>query len=385
MEIGNSVFMQYKKNQDGSFSELSNKNVDFGGGMERFLAVLNNNPDFFLTDISYPIIKSIEKSTSQSFENDLFKQSMRIIADHVKTSVFLIKNGVYPSNKEQGYVLRRLLRRSIVKMRQITGKLPTIEDYNRISKSVLEIYNKIYFDINSNVTLVQPIITEEINRFSKSLEIGLKEIQKIDTVDGKIAFYLYQTFGFPLEITEELFKEKGQQINKEQFYAEFDKHKNLSRISSAGKFKGGLADHSEKTIKYHTATHLLHQALLDVLGSDVRQEGSNITVERLRFDFYSGKKPSDEEIKKVQSIINGKINASLPVSFKIIPKEEALKLGARSFFREKYPNMVKVYFVGNYSKEFCGGPHVKNTKEIGNIEIYKFEKIGSNLYRIYAK
>ena len=211
-------------------------------------------------------------------------------------------------------------------------------------------------------------------------------------MSGKEAFDFYQSFGFPLELTEELFQEKNQEINKEEFYKEFNKHKELSRKSAVGKFKGGLADHSVQTLKYHTATHLLHQSLFDVLGKDIRQEGSNITTDRLRFDFSSSKKPEKADLEKAEKIINQKINEKLNVEYKIIPKKEALKIGARSFFKEKYPDMVKVYFIGSatspqaiYSKEFCGGPHVKNTQEIGSLKIFKFEKIGSNLYRIYAK
>ena len=213
----------------------------------------------------------------------------------------------------------------------------------------------------------------------------MKILEKIERPSGKQVFDLYQSYGFPKELTEELLKEKGLAFDKKEFDAEFVKHKDLSRTSSAGMFKGGLADHSSQTIKYHTATHLLHQALFDILGNDIRQEGSNINVERLRFDFYSPIKPTYEQIKKAELIINKKVKEEIPVSFKIIPREEAYKIGARSFFREKYPDMVKVYFVGDYSKEFCGGPHVVNTKEIGTIKIFKFEKIGSNLYRVYAK
>ncbi|MDO8610686.1 MAG: alanine--tRNA ligase [bacterium] len=386
MEIGNSVFMQYKKEEDGSLLPLPSNNVDFGGGLERILAAMNNNPDVFETDIFKNIIKQIEISSEKKYEEDN-KSSMRIIADHLKTAVFLIKNGVYPSNKEQGYVLRRLLRRAMIKMRKLRGSLPSTNIFIEICKSVLVTYEKVYFNVNQDLKLIQPVIEDEINRFSKSLDNGLKEIQKLDPtkVTGKVAFDLYQNYGFPLEITDELLREKGEMIDVAEFRAEFQKHKELSRSASVGKFKGGLADQNEQTIKYHTATHLLHQALFDVIGNEIRQEGSNITGERLRFDFYSLKKPTSEEITKVQKIVNEKINESLPVTMKILPKIEAQKLGAKSFFREKYPDMVKVYFIGDYSKEFCGGPHVTNTKDIKKIEIFKFEKIGSNLYRIYAK
>lgn len=384
MEIGNSVFMQYKKNNDESFSNLPAMNVDFGGGLERILAASNDDPDVFKTDAFSKIILEIEKLSGKIYEGNN-KSKMRIIADHLKGATFLIAGGVMPGNKEHGYVLRRLLRRSAIKMYELTDGKTT--DFAKIADvGVLETYDGSQgIKRNKLKEQVVTIIAEEIKKFNLSITKGLKEIKKIEKVDGKIAFDLYQNFGFPYELTEELFREKGQEIDKKQFVAEFLKHKELSRSSSVGKFKGGLADNSEQTIKYHTATHLLHQALFDTMGNSIRQEGSNITGERLRFDFYSINKPSAEHIKEIEKNINEKIKESLKVEFKIIPKEEAMKLGAKSFFREKYPDMVKVYFVGDYSKEFCGGPHVKNTSEIGKIKIYKFEKIGSNLYRIYAK
>lgn len=377
LEIGNSVFMQYKKAPDGAFRDLPAMNVDFGGGLERIAAALNDDPDIFTTDLFSKIIAEIERLTGQKYEGTN-KSKMRIIADHLKGATFLIMGGVMPGNKEHGYVLRRLLRRSAMKMYELTqGKMT---DFSEIaSTGVLATYGVV-----PEVDVV-PIIAEEIKKFNLSIAHGLSEIKKIEKVDGKIAFDLYQNFGFPYELTEELFREKGQEIDRAQFVAEFNKHKELSRSSSVAKFKGGLADHSEQTIRYHTATHLLHQALFDVVGSSIRQEGSNITTERLRFDFASTTKPTKEQMDEVGKIINQKIKDSLPVECKIVPKEEALKLGAKSFFREKYPDMVKVYFVGNYSKEFCGGPHVKNTSEIGHLEIYKFEKIGSNLYRVYGR
>ena len=384
LEIGNSVFMQYKKTEEG-FKELPKKNVDFGGGLERILAALNNDPDVFKIDIFSAIINTIEEFSDKKYSEKKNQSSIRIIADHLKAATFLMVAGVRPSNKEQGYVLRRLLRRSAIKMHQLRGGLTPVPGFQAICDSVLQKYDE-YQDIRSkNRDLVFSIIDDEMTRFGKSLDRGLKEIKKIEKVDGKIAFDFYQSYGFPYELTEELFREKGQKIDKKQFQDEFNKHKELSRSSSVGKFKGGLADHSKQTIKYHTSTHILHQALFDILGPEVRQEGSNITVERLRFDFSSPVQPTYEQIKKAELIINKKIKETLPVIFKIIPREEANKIGARSFFREKYPDMVKVYFVGNYSKEFCGGPHVKNTSEIGQIKIFKYEKIGSNLYRIYAK
>ncbi|MFZ2026074.1 MAG: alanine--tRNA ligase [Microgenomates group bacterium] len=385
LEICNSVFMQYKKNADGTFSPLPKQNVDFGGGLERFIMAMENNPDIFATSLFSTIIKEIENITHLSYSEEKNRPPMRIIADHLKASVFLIKDGVLPSNKEQGYVLRRLLRRLTVKLRKLLGKLPSPDEVASVSEKVLELYEGVYFDPARDIELIKPIITDEIRKFNMSLEKGIKQIEKIPTIDGKIAFDLYQSYGFPLEVTEELYREKGQEIDRTQFMGEFNKHKELSRSASAGKFKGGLADQSEQTLKYHTATHLLHQALFDILGSDIRQEGSNITSERLRFDFYCLHKPTDEQIQKVIALVNEKITSKLPVEFKIMPKKEAELLGAKSFFREKYPDMVKVYFVGDYSKEFCGGPHVKNTGEIGQFALVKFEKIGNNMYRIYGK
>lgn len=384
MEIGNSVFMQYKKNSDGSFSELPKKNVDFGGGMERILAVSNNNPDVFMTSLYQPIISAVEKVSNKTYSDETNKQKIRIIADHLKAASSLINIDVVPSNKERGYFLRRLLRRISVKMLQLKGEAVAAADLIPAVKAIIDIYKDVYF-VDSDIEKIQPVIEEEINRFNKTLKNGLKILEKIDKPSGKQVFDLYQSYGFPMELTQELLKEKGFDINKSGFEKEFEKHKNLSRSSSSGMFKGGLADHSSQTIKYHTVTHLIHQALFDVMGESIRQEGSHITGVRLRFDFYSTTKPTDEQIKKVEKIVNKKIQEKLPVEFKIVPKEEAIKLNAKSFFREKYPDMVKVYFVGNYSKELCGGPHVKNTSEIGKIQIYKFEKIGSNLYRIYAK
>ncbi len=391
-EIGNNVFIQYKKGGDGSLSQLPNKNVDFGGGLERQLAASNNDSDFFTTDLFTPMIKSLEMETGKKYQDEENKRAMRIIADHIKGSVFLIKDGVRPSNKEQGYVLRRLLRRAALKYRSLVNAFkPTA--LTNVAVQAIGTYGNIYFDVSKDEKEIGRLIEDEMKRFGGTLERGLKEAEKISKIDGKKAFDLYQTYGFPLEITEELFEEKGQKINHAEFKKEFDGHKNLSRSSSTVKFKGGLADHSEQVLKYHTATHLLHQALFDVLGDDIRQEGSNITKDRLRFDFYSSFKPDQKQMKDVEDIINEKVKNELPMRFKIMSKDEAYKIGARSFFREKYPDRVKVYYIGGkddepetaYSKEFCGGPHVTNTKEIGEVKIYKFENIGSNLYRLYAK
>ncbi|KKQ02216.1 MAG: Alanine-tRNA ligase [Candidatus Roizmanbacteria bacterium GW2011_GWA2_36_23] len=390
LEIGNSVFMQYKKGQDGNLSPLPANNVDFGGGVERHVTALNNDPDVFKTDLYKDIIKSIEEVSGKEYKNN--EKLMRIIADHLKGSILMIINGIVPTNKEQGYVLRRLLRRSAIKMKLLSGY--NLLDFSKVVKGIFKTYQGVLGIEEKQQQPVIIVINEEIKKFNLTLDRGLKILEKLSDTDlnEKNAFDLFQTHGFPFEISKELFKQKGVELNKIKYDLIFKKHQDLSRQLSVGKFKGGLADQGEKTIKYHTATHLIHQALFDVLGNDVRQEGSNITGERLRFDYYSSKKPTDEDIKQVEKIVNDKVTEALPVQFKIMPKEEAIKIGAKSFFREKYPDMVKVYFISStgslqaaYSKEFCGGAHVQNTKEIGKVEIFKTEKIGSNLFRIYAK
>ncbi len=392
MEIGNSVFMQYKKMQDGTFSELPKMNVDFGGGLERLLAAANDDPDIFKTDVFSSIIQGVELASGVSYEDDMNKTPIRIIADHLKTASFIIKDGITPSNKEQGYILRRLLRRALVKVRKLNNGF-SIESIIPIIEQVLETYEGIYFNSEEDRNIIIPVVTEEISKFQRTLERGLREIEKVKEVDAKQAFDLYQSYGFPLEITQEILEERGQKIDREAWRSEVEKHREKSRTSAEQRFKGGLADHSEQTIKYHTATHLIHQALFDVLGNSVRQEGSNITAERLRFDFYTVNPPKNDDKEKIEEIVNQQINKSLPVKNVVLPKSEAEKIGARSFFKEKYPDQVNIYFIGEdnadindaYSKEFCGGPHVKNTKEIGHISIEKLKKIGNNMFRIYAK
>jgi len=391
MEIGNSVFMQYKKLEDGSLEDLPKMNVDFGGGLERLLAAANDDPDIFNTDAFSRIIKSVESATNRSYADKSTQPAMRIITDHMKGATFIIKDGITPSNKEQGYILRRLLRRALVKIRSLNNEF-SIDAVAPVIEQVLETYDGVYLDKEVDREKIIPVVTDEIKKFEKTLETGLKQIEKLQTVNAKEAFDLYQTYGFPLEITQEILEERGQKINIDEWRQEVENHRNKSRASAGERFKGGLADNSEQTVKYHTATHLLHQALFDVLGDSVKQEGSNITAERLRFDFYSvnGIKEGDKE--KIEEIINEKIAEKLPVTNVVLPKEEAEKIGARSFFKEKYPDQVSVYCIGGsendiqsaYSKEFCGGPHVKNTSEIGEISIQKIKRIGSNMYRVYA-
>lgn len=362
IEIGNSVFIQYKKLPNGDLEELPQKNVDFGGGLERITAATINSPDVFEIDIFKPIIKKIEQLTDKAYDGN--ESYMRIIADHLRAANALAQDGVIPANKLQGYIMRRLIRRAVVKMKILKGSIEE-DDFRDLS--------------------AHEVVIEEVGKFKKTLNNGLHEVEKIDKIDGKAAFDLYQTYGFPLEITEELFRQKGQEINHQEFEEEFEKHKNLSRTASAGMFKGGLADHSEETTKLHTATHLLHESLRRILGDHVSQRGSNITAERLRFDFSHSEKLSESEIKKVEEMINEQIKKSLPVSFEVKTLKEATDDGALAFFGEKYAENVKVYSIGDFSKEVCGGPHVSNTSELGHVRIIKEESAGSGVRRIYAK
>ncbi len=407
MEIGNSVFIQYIKQADGSLKELDQKNVDFGGGLERITAASLNHPDIFQTDLYLPIIRIIEQTTSKKYEGEN-KSPMRVIADHIKAAAFLINDGVIPSNKLQGYILRRLLRRSATKFYQLTKDMKFLGEMLKVYHAILSIYDGLYGmekRENSDSYLLEKnykIIFDEMDKFSKALARGFHEIDKIEKMDGKIAFDFYQNLGFPYEVTEELFRQKGQEIDREQFKSEFEKHRELSRTASAGMFKGGLADHSEVTIKYHTATHLLHQALRDVLGESVFQKGSNITSERLRFDFSFDRKMTDEEIKETEEIINKKIEEDLKVDRMIIPIEKAREMNAIGLFNDKYAKEVSIYAIGldfkldsdskdqrsrggYYSLEFCGGPHVEHTGVIGRVKIMKEEAISSGIRRIRAQ
>lgn len=391
MEIGNSVFMQYIKQEDGTFKELPKKNVDFGGGLERLTAASNDNPDVFKTDLYQSIINTTEDVTKKSYEDH--KVQMRVIADHLKASTFLIVDGVTPSNKEGGYILRRLLRRAAVKLHLLSGEVKPAW-INEIAMEVLKTEETIdeKIDLTKYKDLVKSVMTEEIERFAKTLKKGLTQVEKnLDSLDD-IAFDIYQSHGFPFEIIEELAKEHGKTVNREKFEEQQKKHQELSRTASAGMFRGGLADHSERTIMGHTATHLLHQALRDVLGNHVHQTGSNITTERVRFDFNYDKRLTDDEIKKVEEIVNEKIRQNLPVHFELIDTDEAHKMGAIGLFMDTYGDKSKIYFIGPsagsgqapYSIEFCGGPHVDFTGELKSFKIIKQENLGKNQKRIYA-
>jgi alanyl-tRNA synthetase len=393
LEIGNSVFMQYIKTENGGFEPLPKQNVDFGGGLERIAAAAKNEPDVFKIDLLWPLIEETENLTGKKYEGESLAP-MRVMADHIRAASFIILAGVEPSNKQQGYILRRLLRRSAVKLHQLSKELKPGEVLAEMGAKVLAIYNGTDgVSLNEQEREVRSVISKEMERFAKTLDKGLKEMEKAgdDKLNGELAFNLFQSYGFPLEITQELAVERGTAIDEAEFQEHYSKHKELSKQASKGMFQGGLADHSETVVKYHTATHLLHQALREVLGQEATQMGSNITGERLRFDFKWGGKLTEEEKEKVEAIMNQKIEENLPVHKTIETKEEALAGGALAFFKETYPEQVSVYTIGTdpknnwYSKELCGGPHVASTGEIGPVKIIKEQAVGANVRRLYVK
>lgn len=399
LEIGNSVFMQYKKTHSG-WEPLSQKNVDFGGGLERIALVVQEKKDIFETDNFWPIITAVQEISDKSYFSDFsIKKTMRVLADHMRSATFLAMDGVIPSNKDQGYILRRLLRRMIRAGRQL-GLEKDISV--RLVPVMINMFSWLYPALPSKKDEITETFSAEEKRFFKTLEKGNRSFQKIlpRVLEmsagelGKSAFDLYQSVGYPQEIFLEDLKVTGVDVKAEEFKAQFNKvfedHQKESRSGAEQKFKGGLADQSETTIKYHTVTHLLHHALRYVLGDQVHQQGSNITGERLRFDFNYETKLAEERIKRVEDIVNELIDQKLPVNFKMFSKEEAEKTGALHFFGEKYGDAVKVYYVGNsienaISKEFCGGPHVKSTGDLLHVKIYKQEKMGEGKMRIYAK
>ncbi len=381
LEIGNSVFIQYQKQVDGSFKELLQKNVDFGGGLERLVAAVNNNPDIFQIDLLWPLIEIIQSLSKKDYLSDKnTSRAMRIMADHFRAAVMIAREGIQPSNKTQGYILRRLLRRAMLFAR----RLNLIESYylKSLVGMVCKTYDDIFPDLKDKEAEILIAFQQEADRFDKALRNGFKEIDKVEKLDGKTAFYIYESFGFPLEMILEIVKERGQEFNLEEFEQEQKKHQDISRQAAAGMFKGGLADQSHEVVKLHTATHLLHAALRQVLNSQVRQEGSNITAERLRFDFSHDQKLTPDQLKEVEDLINAKIKQNLEVSFEIMDKDAALASGAVAFFRDKYADKVKVYKIGDFSKEVCGGPHVSNTSELGIFKIIKEEAVAKGIRRI---
>ncbi|MDP3992039.1 MAG: alanine--tRNA ligase [Nanoarchaeota archaeon] len=380
IEIWNDVFMQYNKDENGKFLPAKQKNVDTGMGVERTLAILNGLDDNYMTEVWKPIIKQIEKLSSKKYKGN--EKAMRIIADHIKAAVFIIADGIVPSNTEQGYVLRRLIRRAVRYGRELG-----IKDFtSKIAEPVFDIYGD-YKELQRNKKEILNVLSGEEVKFNNTLTNGLKIFDKLikdKVVSGKDAFLLYQSYGFPAELTQELAKERKIKFNIKEFESELRKHQELSRTASAGTFKSGLSDHSEKTIRLHTATHLLNQALRAVLGPEVKQRGSNITPERLRFDFNFPRKLTQEEISEVEALVNKKISEAMPVQREEMSLKEALSMGAQAEFGMKYPERVSVYFIGGFSKEICTGPHVKNTREIGKFKIVKEESSAAGIRRIKA-
>jgi len=353
LEIGNSVFMEYEKQADASFKPLPKQNVDFGGGLERLTAASQNQPDIFQTDIFVELIKA--DPTENLSDN-------RLIADHLRASVAMINEGISPGNKKQGYILRRLIRRAAIKL----ADPKNLTDFIK------------YFQPQTEAAAV---LNDEIKKFSTSLAIGKKVLSRAKTIDEALAFDIFQSYGLPFEVIAAVTQVK---LNRAKFEALLEQHSQKSRTASAGMFKGGLADKSEDVTKLHTTTHLLQAALRQVLGQHVRQEGSNITADRLRFDFAHPQALSEAEMQRVEELMNAKITANLPVVKTIEAKDTALKSGAMAFFRENYPNKVSVYTIGDFSKELCGGPHVGSTAAIGGVKLVKQESIGAGKRRIYA-
>ena len=385
VEIWNNVFMQFNKDKDGNITELPKKNVDTGMGVERTTAILEGVNDNYQSSIWKDVIELISNISGVKYEDNM--KSMRIIADHLRTAVFISADpaGIKPSNTDQGYILRRLIRRAIRHAK--TLNIDINSDWEQeIAKLLLEKYKVYYKELVDNYDVVLEVLRSEKVKFNRTLEKGLREFEKVtrnnEDLDGATAFRLFDTYGFPLELTEELASERGLKVDSEGFKEKFKEHQEKSRTASAGKFKGGLAGDGEIETKYHTCTHLLNAALKVVVGSDVHQKGSNITSERLRFDFSCDHKLTDEEKAKTEALVNEWIQAGLEVRVEEMSKEDAIKTGAECMFIEKYPDIVTVYFIGDVSKELCGGPHVANTSELGTFRIKKEEASSAGVRRI---
>ena len=388
VEIWNDVLMEYIKDKDGNYIKASRRNIDNGRGLERILAVVNGFEDNYRTELWTGIISKIEELTGKKYSDSKNKKAMRIIADHLKAAVFIIgdEKGVAPSNTDQGYIVRRLIRRAIR-----YGKQLGIERKNwtkEIAKIVISDYEVVYPELKRNENFILGELDKEEAQFSKTLEKGLKEFAKLEKVSGLDAFTLFASYGFPIEMTEELAQDKGMKIDREEFETAMKKHQELSRTASAGKFKGGLADASEETTKLHTAAHLLLAALRKVLGDGVEQKGSNITPERLRFDFSYSEKMTDEQKQAVEKLVNEAIQKKMSVLCEEMSLQEAKTKGAIGVFNSKYGERVKVYKIANgdeiFSREICGGPHIKNTEALGVFKIKKEQSSSAGVRRIKA-
>ena len=385
VEIWNDVFMEFEKKTDGSIVELPKKNVDTGMGVERTVSILEGVNDNYASSVWKDVIDLISEISSCPYEGN--EKSMRIIADHLRTAVFISADpaGIRPSNTDQGYILRRLIRRAIRHAKKLGIDINSDWE-EKIAKLLLDKYKSYYKELIDNYDVVLEVLKTEKNKFNRTLEKGLREFEKVANkdIDGKTAFHLFDTYGFPIELTEELALERGLKVDTEGFKENFKAHQELSRTASAGKFKGGLAGNSEIETRYHTATHLLNAALKVIVNKDIHQRGSNITDERMRFDFNCDHKLTDEEKQKTEELVNKWISEGLDVKVEEMNKEDAVASGAECMFIEKYPDIVTVYSIGDVSKELCGGPHVKNTSELGHFRIIKEEASSAGVRRIKA-
>ena len=392
-EIWNDVFMGYRKEADGTYHEMERKCIDTGMGIERTVAVLNGKKSVYETEIFSGLLRGIEALCGKKYgECEEDDKSMRIIADHTRTSVFILgdQKGIAPSNVGQGYILRRLIRRAVRHAKKLGIDKPFLSD---LSKIVIAQYEKPYPELAEHRDFIDHELIKEEEKFSDTLVKGEREFDKMlpnlmkgnsRVISGRLAFKLYDTYGFPIELTEELAKENGFSVDIDGFNAAFQKHQELSRAGAEQQFKGGLADHSEQTTALHTATHLLHAALRKVLGTHVGQKGSNITAERLRFDFTHPEPMTKEQVKEVEDLVNEQIQRDLPVTVETMTLEEAREAGAIAFFDSKYGEKVTVYTIGDFSKEVCGGPHVTHTGDMGHFRILKEQSSSAGVRRIKA-
>ena len=392
-ETWNDVFMQYRKEKDGTFHEMERKCIDTGMGIERTVAVLQGKKSVYETEVFQPIIHEIERLSGRKYgENEEDDISIRIISDHIRTSVFILgdQKGVAPSNVGQGYILRRLIRRAVRHGKKIGIDHPFLSE---LSNVVIALYKEPYPEIAEHEAFIHEELEKEEEKFSVTLTKGEKEFEKMlpnllkgkdRVISGRLAFKLYDTYGFPIELTKELAAEHGFTVDEAGFHEAFEKHQALSRAGAEKEFKGGLADHSNETTALHTATHLLHASLRRVLGTHVGQKGSNITAERLRFDFTHPEPMTKEQIQEVEDLVNEQIKRDLPVTVETMTLDEARKEGAIAFFDSKYGEKVTVYTIGDFSKEVCGGPHVTHTGDMGHFHILKEQSSSAGVRRIKA-
>ena len=391
VEIWNNVFMQYNHETDGTFKPLKNKNVDTGLGVERVTAILEGYTDNYKSSVWRDVISKIEEISGLSYEDEKNARAMRIIADHIRAVVMIAGDdaGIKPSNTDQGYILRRLIRRIIRYAKKLNIDINS--DWEQtLATMIIEKYSKYYSELERNKDVILQVLKDEKVKFNRTLEKGLREFEKeTRNIEGKeinkdIAFRLYDTYGFPIELTEELAKENGLTVDTEGFKHKFAEHQEKSREGASQKFKGGLASTGEMETKYHTATHLLNAALKKVLGPHVHQKGSNITAERMRFDFSHNSKMTEEEKQKTEDLVNEYIKMAIPVEKLEMKKEDAINAGAEAMFVDKYGDIVSVYKIGDVSMELCGGPHVHNTSELGHFKIKKEEASSAGVRRIKA-